>query len=387
MEEQPSIIERHEPLLANLKHVFNNPDMYTDCRLVFNKTGNVIYCHKFILSLNSEFFKVCFQCQMQEALSDTIEIEEDEAIFTHLIESFYSGRLVVKHKVWIIPLLVMAGKYQVPDLELPLAKQLTSSLSIHNVLHCWQLDSENPVFDQLFTCVKAFMASHSRQLLEGDSFLELDIDVWSHILSSLVSDSGSYELAINAIDRWIEHNEDERAQYSYALIKTISKRRENEKSGKHMNRFNPDRLGPHASISHDYQRIKRDGTSGYRCTALGMKTNKYSIRILNNCFGLMIGMAPDTIDVRADYNYKKCGWYLDIASGKLYSGDGYFNVPYSPISANTKGCIVSAHLERGNLSFSINGKDLGVAYHNLPGDLYPAFLLFNYYSEFEFVNT
>eukprot|EP01118_Nematostelium_gracile_P016354 TRINITY_DN6749_c0_g3_i6.p1 TRINITY_DN6749_c0_g3~~TRINITY_DN6749_c0_g3_i6.p1 ORF type:complete len:114 (-),score=19.72 TRINITY_DN6749_c0_g3_i6:7-312(-) len=100
----------------------------------------------------------------------------------------------------------------------------------------------------------------------------------------------------------------------------------------------------------------------------------------------MVGMAPNTIDVNQDHNSSKCGWYLRLSTGCLYSqsnnGSGYTSqiLPNAVIQ-------VKYDKEKRNISYTINGQDKGIAHQNIPPGLalYPC-IEFRDRNVFEIVN-
>eukprot|EP01118_Nematostelium_gracile_P008937 TRINITY_DN2990_c0_g1_i1.p1 TRINITY_DN2990_c0_g1~~TRINITY_DN2990_c0_g1_i1.p1 ORF type:complete len:311 (-),score=61.58 TRINITY_DN2990_c0_g1_i1:29-961(-) len=89
---------------------------------------------------------------------------------------------------------------------------------------------------------------------------------------------------------------------------------------------------------------------------------------------VLVGMAPksEKLDLN-NGNSTKCGWYLWLYDGCLYSQDGdQFGRKYARPVAENK--IVQVHYNEinGTISFTIDGKDHGVAFSNIPPTiLYP----------------
>ena len=95
----------------------------------------------------------------------------------------------------------------------------------------------------------------------------------------------------------------------------------------------------------------------------------------NNGVGCYIGVAPSEIGQDKN-NYKQCGWYLYCYDSKLWSGaphslrgkeygprkkdGGYFH------EGDSIGIVMD--MARGDLSFVVNGVNLGVAYSGIPTD-------------------
>ena len=138
---------------------------------------------------------------------------------------------------------------------------------------------------------------------------------------------------------------------------------------------------------------------GYgRCAIIGNTTlppNKvisWCIKILKSKFndgsGISVGVAPSDIDQNEECNYSKCGWYLGCYNLMLHSGPphNYRGKEYGPRKEKGKGRYVQAgdsigvlmDTTKGELSFVVNGVNLGVAFDGIPlgKPLVPCVLMF-----------
>ena len=99
---------------------------------------------------------------------------------------------------------------------------------------------------------------------------------------------------------------------------------------------------------------------------------------------IFIGIAPTNINQNI-YNYYNCGWYFDCYDSTLYSGPphNYECKEYGPRKGNGQyihtGDSVGVLMDttKGELSFGLNGVNLGVAFEGIPLDkpLMPCVLL------------
>ena len=119
----------------------------------------------------------------------------------------------------------------------------------------------------------------------------------------------------------------------------------------------------------------------------------WNIKVLrtrkNNAGDMFIGVAPADIDVGEAKNHKRCGWYFGCYLSALYSGPPQshkgIGKPWGPRKAlksypRTGGCVgVVMDTAKGELTFVVNGMDLGVAYRGIPLDkaLVPCVILKN----------
>ena len=107
----------------------------------------------------------------------------------------------------------------------------------------------------------------------------------------------------------------------------------------------------------------------------------------NNGYGIYIGVTPADIDQSEKDNCNKCGWYLHCWNSALLSRPphNYNDKEYAPrkkegkyvLTGDTVGVVMD--MPKSELSFVVNGVNLGVAYDKIPKDkpLVPCMLLWN----------
>jgi len=370
----------------NYTRFFNNKNL-SDCQILFTQSNTTLFSHKFILMASSDFFRACFELDVIESREGIVRIdqEDDEKLLTDLIKSLYTCHLVIEDKKDIVPTILLAQKYQLNELIPILTDHLISNMDRSNVLQCLHLDLENEQFKQVKQIMQQQLAASSDEILKGDSYLTLNVDEWICALEMLVHKGNALDVVL-AINSWVEVDVEDRAQYCYALnsaVKKVVQINPNNKSNGVS--FDPLYTGSRATLSEDKKRIKKSAEDGYNCAALGTKCDSFSIRLIKNCANMMIGMAPRTINKDGE-NFNCCGWYLYCVSGNLYSQSGAFDESYHNKTVNQNGTVIGVSLENGEMSFSVNGQDLGVAFRDLHGlDLYPAFDISYLDCEFEFV--
>ena len=135
--------------------------------------------------------------------------------------------------------------------------------------------------------------------------------------------------------------------------------------------------------------------SGQWCTAIGntliprYKVVSWSAKILssrrNDGANIYVGVAPFDIGQNEWDNYSKCGWYFHCYESRLYSGPprNHKGKQYGPRKRNGQyvrtGDSVGVVMDtaKGELSFILDGVNLGVAYEGIPLDkpLVPCVLL------------
>ena len=160
----------------------------------------------------------------------------------------------------------------------------------------------------------------------------------------------------------------------------------------------PDNVEKDKKYSLDEENPRIATMIGYNdwCTIIGNiplplnKVTSWSIKVRkskkNDGRGIYIGIAPFDINQNEDDNYNKCGWYLHCYSSKLCSGPlhNYRGKEYGPKkgsggyvhTGDSVGVVMDT--AKGELSFVLNGVNLGVAYEGIPLDtpLVPCVLLY-----------
>ena len=118
-------------------------------------------------------------------------------------------------------------------------------------------------------------------------------------------------------------------------------------------------------ISNDSKTIKKiNGNGGWNCTAVGNKSlikgaiNKWKIQLRKRTDGILFGIVPKDINIEANNNWKK---------GYITNSDN-FDRHNSRVHQKLNSCTagegnvieIIADLEKYEISFSLNGKDLGI---------------------------
>ena len=130
--------------------------------------------------------------------------------------------------------------------------------------------------------------------------------------------------------------------------------------------------------------LKKDGYN--YCTIIGNtslplnKVASWSIKILksksNDGWNIYIGVAPPDIDQNGNDNLNKCGWHFDCYNSTLWSGPphNYWEKRYGPRKGEGQyvhtGDSVGVVMDttKGQLSFVLDGVNLGVAFEGIPLD-------------------
>ncbi len=373
-----------------------NKERHSDLKVVFPQSGHTLHLHKGIVCALSDFFDVCLMHDMKESSEGgivTMSEEDDEGMMTELFRACYHFEIdIPSDKTAIVTLTQLAQKYQFNSLVPTLVSHLVDNIDVKvNVLQCLHLDLDGgdaqllkPVKDRL----EFELQRVPLEIFHGNSYLTLEINQWRYALQLTVNRENRLA-ACDAIHSWIAFDAENRSAYSFELL-NIVKNAATKKEVYCVPSFDPQYCGTRAILSHQNRRVKRNGSpNAWNCSAMGdTPRSEFSIRLIGHCMCLMVGMAP-----RASSSYKKegnncvtCGWYLYCYNGNLYSQNSDQNRHYIGRACNRNGTVIGVKLSyTGELSFSVNGEDKGVAFRGLPNrGLYPVVDLFDSYCEVEF---
>jgi len=92
---------------------------------------------------------------------------------------------------------------------------------------------------------------------------------------------------------------------------------------------------------------------------------------------IMIGFAPKKGWITTDAVHNGlCGYYYYACNGNKYGQDGSSGSSFANAQPYSAGTVIGCKFDKkkGEITYFINGKSVGVAYSKLNGlDLYPAF--------------
>ena len=207
-------------------------------------------------------------------------------------------------------------------------------------------------------------------------------------LRSSFAASTSYGLKIRIVHQETSTQWSHEAKFTTPEFKDLCTWKECPDNVKEKMKYSVDEENPRIATKAD------EGDWDFLCTVIGntplplKKVASWSVKVLksrkNDGGWIYIGIAPSDID-QNEFNFNKCGWYLHCYDSVLRSGPPheYFNKEYGPKKGSGKyahtGDSVGVVMDtaKGELSFVVNGVNLGVAYEGIPLDkpLVPCVLL------------
>jgi hypothetical protein len=347
-------------------NMFNKQE-FSDCNVVFEKSGKTLSLHKIILCAQSDFFKTCFASGMMEAEKSTIHIapEEDEKLITNLLEALYTSSLAVD-SADIMTLIMLTEKYLLTTWSEQLVDFLDTKATAEHALQCVQLNLDT--HEQVKNVFEKYAVSILEDVLKQKEYLTLEAEQIIALIRLIVNNINSMD-GLELAHSWIAHHEQDRAEYSYALMTEVQNGSKRFPEVGAM--FNPNLCGVLGTLSNHNKTLqkKTEENHGWNLAALGVKCNRYKVRVEQGV--IMLGFAPSDIRLSGG-NYRTNGYYLYVNKGSLYSQNGEYDKPYCVPAVK---CTVEAILHNQTIRFVVNGVDYGVAFQNVRGDLYPAFEL------------
>lgn len=138
-----------------LERLCENPK-YSDFTII-SCEGNQFPTHRSILAARSTVFETMFSCEMQEAVSGSVKIDDiEESALREFIRFLYCGEVNGIENL-VFDLLHAANKYDIPSLKYKCFKTLSMSMDGQNVLDILliaDLYNETDLMELCFECIK-----------------------------------------------------------------------------------------------------------------------------------------------------------------------------------------------------------------------------------------
>ena len=131
---RPAIKVTRCTLEDDVGELWENP-LFTDCSLLV--AGHEFRAHKAILAARSPVFRAMFEHQMEERLTNCVEIHDlDPQVFKEMMGFIYTGKVPHLHShSMACDLLAAADRYGLKDLKVMCEDALCRNLSVENAAH------------------------------------------------------------------------------------------------------------------------------------------------------------------------------------------------------------------------------------------------------------
>ena len=128
-----------------------------------------ILAHKLVLSARSPYFKAMFASGMKESVDNEIEIPDVEPeVFKELLKFLYSDSIPDFRRDICLGLLVASEKYGLGGLKKLCEAELSSRLTVDNVIESLLLAEDHNCSDLLLQASVVFRSNVSHLALKGD---------------------------------------------------------------------------------------------------------------------------------------------------------------------------------------------------------------------------
>jgi hypothetical protein len=138
--------------------------------------------------------------------------------------------------------------------------------------------------------------------------------------------------------------------------------------------WDPNYRGTKQQLSDGNKTVKKASGLGWDAGVLATEAvSSYKIKVTDHSSNgnVMVGFAPRSGFQPNGQNYHRCGYYLYLASGTLFSGHGQFSARYTQPINHSDIITITYDATSRQISFARNGQQLGVAFNNVvPGPLF-----------------
>lgn len=193
--------------------------LFTDVTLRCGESGQVFHCHRALLSAHSCYFKVMFTADMKERSNSAINISGvDPEVLGALVDYVYTAQVRITEGT-VQSLLEAADLLQFVSVKRACEEFLVRLLDVDNCLGMH-------AFAHLHLCcslereARRMMLNRFTDLLQQEEFLELHRDQMKSLLAASFAVQKD-DVLIDAVDKWITHDLDNRVHHAADLLHSI----------------------------------------------------------------------------------------------------------------------------------------------------------------------
>lgn len=193
--------------------------LFTDVTLQCGESGQVFHCHRALLSAHSSYFKVMFTADMKERSNRAIKLSGvDPEVLGALVDYVYTAQVRITEGT-VQSLLEAADLLQFVSVKRACEEFLIRLLDVDNCLGMH-------AFAHLHLCcslereTRRMMLSRFTDLLQQEEFLELHPDQIKSLLAASFAVQKD-DVLIDAVDKWITHDLDNRVHHAVDLLHSI----------------------------------------------------------------------------------------------------------------------------------------------------------------------
>ncbi|XP_035679178.1 kelch-like protein 24 isoform X2 [Branchiostoma floridae] len=182
--------------------------------------GKELPCHRFVLSICTDYYRAMFSGSHSESKKDKVEIGgvNGEAL-EMLVDYAYTSKLHITMDN-VQPLFEAANMLQVEPVECQCEEFLKEHLCAETCLGTWAL-ADKVLRRHLSGLARSFALKNFEGVCRTEEFLQLPVD----FLVTYISDNGLHakkeEHVMEAVMSWVKHNLDERQEHLKLLMESV----------------------------------------------------------------------------------------------------------------------------------------------------------------------
>ena len=206
--------DHHSSLLEVMKTMYDNAELVDVTLCIQDKKFS---CHKNVLAATSPYFKAMFTTDLNESRQDTIIIYEvDSKSMLQVIKYAYTGRLEIT-KTNAQNLLAASSLFQISPIHRACAKYMETQLDTTNCIGIHYFASIHNC-SELKTKAREHIEKTFTEVSQGEEFLALSHEKVAETIASNELNVEREEVVFEAVMRWMNHRQTERAQHLSDLL-------------------------------------------------------------------------------------------------------------------------------------------------------------------------
>ena len=211
-------------MLSGLSKRFNSPEL-SDVTLEIE--GKQYYAHKLLLIQSPVFHSLLLNKRWKDSRKRKVVLQEDRECLVAVedfLQFFYSGSASLNRDT-VIPLMMLANKYEVLDLErecqIYVGELVFMGTNISAVLEWWKLAKALALYSLETECLK-YIKYNFAKVVTCNAFTNLSLDELQELFSDINSLVLSSEFQVfKAIDQWLQKNSDSRADFETKALALV----------------------------------------------------------------------------------------------------------------------------------------------------------------------
>ena len=168
---------------------------------------DVITCSKFIMAVHSPMLRAMLVSDMAEVAKQEIRLDHIDLDIIKIILDYMYCENVSFHKDQLMDLIAAADYLQMTDLKEMCLDEVTGILEPSNVIEWWK-EAKKMNYDAIDKQCGEIIAANFYQILQQKDFLNLELNDMQHIVSNICSDAVNSDATVDAVLRWVSHEEE-----------------------------------------------------------------------------------------------------------------------------------------------------------------------------------